>query len=142
MTEYLGMLSATLLKSGPFNNWPVDRTVVEDLDEPRIHYLFEGNGLEVSCDVDERISTLFLFSEDHGGFDESLFEIPFSLTRDQVRDHFGSPSKSGEGRKHPILGEYGAWDRFRRPGMTIHVEYHPSADRISKITLMRADAVP
>ena len=94
------------------------------------------------CDSDDNVSVIFLHSEEYNGFDESLFDIPFSLKREQVLRQFGTPSNSGEGISDPILGECGTWDRFTRPDLTIHVEYRTDADKINKITLIRSDVVP
>lgn len=74
--------------------------------------------------------------------DRELFGIPFSSSRNDVLSIFGMPSKSGEARRDPFLGEYGPWDRFDEARHSIHFEYQPHADRIRRVTLMRADAVP
>lgn len=142
MLKYIGSHVSRILESEPFNNWPVERTVEEDLDEARIDYIFDGHGMSVICDDDENVTTVFLFADEYGGFCEPLFEVPLSFGRKEVLAHFGTPAKSGEARSDPILGEYGSWDRFSRPGLAIHVEYRPDADAISKITLMRSDVVP
>ena len=141
LPDYLGSPVSLMLASPPFMGWRVERSIEEEL--ARIHYVFAGNGLAVSCDNNETVKTIFLCSDEYGGFDESLFEIPFSLTRDQVLSHFdAAPSRSGEKDTDPVLGEYGAWDRFSRPGVEIHVEYRPDADEICQITLMCDDVAP
>lgn len=87
--------------------------------------------------------TPIVFAEQHavgrGEADIDLIALPFSFTRLQVIERFGPPSESGGRINDPILGEYGAWDRFARPGYAIHVEHRVDADRVKKITLMRAD---
>lgn len=119
------------------------RSVVRDLDEPLIEYVFEVNGLEVRCDGEELVTTMFLHSEEYGGFDASLFDIPFAATRAVVLRHFGAPNKSGPPMSDPILGEYGPWDRFARPdGVVVHVQYCARADKVDKFTLMCADEAP
>jgi hypothetical protein len=94
------------------------------------------------CDHDDRVSVIFLYSDEFGGFDEGLLDAPFSSNREKVIELFGAPSKSGGKIGGPILGEYGAWDRFASLGYTIHFEYSADAERVKKITLIRADAVP
>ncbi len=140
--ENIGCHISRMLDKTPFKNWPVVRSVENDLDEPRIDYIFDGHGMSMICDQDEKINTVFLYADEYGGFQEPLFEIPLSLGRQEVLAYFGTPSKSGERTSDPILGEYGAWDRFSRPKLTIHVEYRPDSDTISKITIMRSDVVP
>jgi hypothetical protein len=131
-----------MLGNTPYNSWPFEKSFEDDLQEPIIHYVFPQHGLELRCDRDDRISTIFLYSDKFSGFDERLLDVPFSSTRQQVKEHFGPPSKSGGQINDPILGVYGAWDRFTRAGYTIHVEYQADADRVKMITLIRADMVP
>jgi hypothetical protein len=54
---------------------------------------------------------------------------------------FGTPSKSGEARTDPYLGEFGPWDRFDKADYSIHILYHAHVDRIKRVSLARADAV-
>src|SRR6266404_2189171 len=142
LANYLGRPASVMLAASPFKLWPVEKSFEDELEQPIIHYVFPQHGLELRCDRDDNLSTIFLYSDEFNGFDESILEAPFSLTRQQVMERLGSPSKSGGKMSDPILGEYGAWDRFVRPGHTIHVEYRADADRIKKITLIRADVVP
>lgn len=142
MTEYIGNHISQLLEKDPFRCWPVEKSIEEDLDEPITCYVFNAHGLEVECDRDDKICVIFLYPEELGGFDESLFEIPFSSTRSQVRKRLSIPSKTGNKLTDPVLGKLGAWDRFTLPNFTIHIQYEYDADRISLITLMRNDVVP
>jgi len=144
ITDYLGHQASDMLSEEPFVNWAVDRSLEEDLDPPFVHYVFPKRGLELRCGMDERVSVIFLRSDEDDAFDDKLLVPAFSFlwNRDQVLDHFGTPSKSGAKRSHPILGDYGAWDRFTRSNYVVHIEYRLDADVISKITLMRADIVP
>lgn len=142
MAQYLGHDIRKLLAVEPFSNWPAERSVEDQLDEPRIHYVFPNRGLALSCDPSGGVRTIFLFSDEYGGFDDSGFDLRFFYGRSEVLACLGTPTKSGEKSSDPIFGENGAWDRFSRPGFAIHVEYRPDADRISKITMMRSDIVP
>lgn len=143
LAAYLGMHVSKMLEREPFKGWTVERSTEEDLDELIIHYVFTGHGLELRCDSAETVSVIFMHSREYGGFrEDSLLELPFSSTREQGLEHFGTPSKSGQGRSDSVLGKYGAWDRFARAGFAIHVEYRAEADCVDKITLMRGDVVP
>ncbi len=142
MTEFLGSHVSTLLENKPFEDWPVERFVEDDLDEREVHYVFHNHGLELCCDVSDNIKSIFLHSERFGGFDESVSGVPFSLRRRDVLELFGTPSKSGGKISDPILGEFGAWDRFSCASSAIHVEYKTKTEGIQMITLMRGDAVP
>jgi len=139
LTNYLGKPASALLASPPFKFWPFERSVEGDLPERPVDYVFPQHGLELTCDNDEKIHSIFLKSD---SFDQALLDIPFSSSRSDVLSLLGVPSKSGGAHTHPILGEYGAWDLFARPGHAIHVGYRADADRIRMVTLMRADVVP
>lgn len=141
IAQYLGNPASTMLESSPFKLWPVEKSFEDDLPEPIIHYVFPQHGLELRCDRHDIVSTIFLYSDEFNGFDESLLDAPFSSNRNKVIEILGVPSKSGGKISDPILGDYGAWDRFARVGHAIHVEYGADADRIKKITLIRADVV-
>ena len=142
LEKYLGHSASIMLDAVPFKHWVVQKSFDDDLDVPLTHYVFPENGLELRCDRDDRISAIFLFSDEFGGFDENLLEIPFSWSRRQVLEYCGDPSKSGSATKHPILGEYGAWDRFVMPKYAVRFEYRTDADTIKNITLMQADVIP
>lgn len=131
-----------MLEAEPFSEWPVERSLEDGLPRRVVQYVFPKNGLELRCDEKEKISSIFLYSEEYGGFDESLLDFPFSFRRSQVVDRLGLPSKSGSRLSDPILGEYGAWDRFSRADHVVHAEYRLDADSIKQITLMRADIAP
>lgn len=142
LAAYLGMHVSKMLEREPFKGWAVERSTEEDLDEPIIHYVFTGHGLELRCDSAETVSAIFLHSREHGGFREtSLLELPFSSIREQVLEHFGTPSQSGQAHSHPVLGDYGGWDRFARAGFTLHFAYRAEADCVDMITLMPGDTV-
>ena len=138
LADYLGAHSSELLASEPFSAWAFRRTVESELPEIEVWYEFDGRGVEVICDEDERIQTIFL----HAGGEESLSDVPFRLSRRQVRELFGPPSASGGPVRHAVLGESGAWDRFSSATRTIHIQYRVDADKIELVTLIRPDAIP
>ncbi len=138
LTNYLGAPVSTLLASEPFSKWLVRRSIESDLPRKEVWYEFDGRGVEVICDEDETIRTIFL----HTGVDQSLSDIPLTLTRQEVLERFGCPSASGPPMRHPVLGESGAWDRFSSAASTIHIQYRVGVDAIDMITLLRPDAVP
>ena len=140
--EFLGKHVSILLEGTPFKDWPVEKVIEDDLEEKLTSYIFKNHGFEVSCDPNDKISVIFLYPDKYGGFDERLCDIPFSWNRKQVLETLGSPSKSGGKTSHPILGDYGPWDRFTRGGYTIHIGYQTRSDEIKQITLMRSDVVP
>jgi hypothetical protein len=142
LDQYLGSQVSIILSKEPFKHWVFDRSVDEELDVPLVHYVFPVNGLELRCDLDGRISVIFLYADEFGGFQESLQDISLSWTRQQVLDYFGPPSKSGSPRSHSILGEYGPWDRFSMPEYGVRFEYRIDGPQIKNITFMRKDVIP
>lgn len=143
MTEFLGKHISKMLDLDPFKSWSVKRSIEHDLEERRIHYVFENHGLEVQCDGKDHVQTIFMYSEKHGGFDESLLDFSLASSREQVLAHLGTPSRSGERINDPILGECGAWDRFdyTEPNLSAHFEYRLDGQGISKFTLIWGEVV-
>jgi hypothetical protein len=135
---YLGAQVSDLLATPPFSEWEVSRSIEEDLPRKEVWYEFEGHGVEVVCDETERIRTIFL----HRGDGEALSEIAFSLSRREVMDRLGVPSKSGAATRIQALGDKGAWDRFAVPAGSVHVQYRLDHDEIEMITLMRLGTEP
>ncbi|REJ86594.1 MAG: hypothetical protein DWQ35_23095 [Planctomycetota bacterium] len=141
LAEYLGQKASSLLEAEPFRHWMVERTEDDDSDPPEVRYVFKNCGFQFICDRDdESVNTLFFEKETHAG--TVLTEVPFSLRRDEVLSRFGSPSKSGEGFSDPVLGDFGAWDRFQGSDYTVHFQYRVESDGIERITLMRNDVAP
>jgi len=142
IASYLGKDASVLLAEPPFNSWTYEKSFEDDLEKPRIDYVFAQGGMDFVCDRESKVRTIFLYSDDLRCFNENVQDLPLTSSRQTVIDYLGVPSKSGGKINDPILGEYGAWDRFVRPGYAIHVEYRLDVDIINKITLMRADVVP
>jgi hypothetical protein len=131
-------MAEILLTSSRFNLWNFELSVDEDLPERSINYACDDHGFSMTCDSDERIQ-VFLTSD---SFHPDFFDIPFSSSRSKMLSIFGEPSRSGKAHHDPILGEYGAWDRYDWVRYSMHIEYQPHADTIRRITLMRVDVVP
>lgn len=139
---YLGTQAFDFLNTKPFSDWQFEKSIEEDLEKPIFHYVFEGNGLELRSDAEDKISVVFLYADEFGGFDDSLMELKFGWSREGVLQRFGEPSKMGKASSHPILGDFGAWDRFSMGKYSIRFEYKKDATSISKITYIREDVVP
>ncbi|NVB79479.1 MAG: hypothetical protein HOV81_13875 [Kofleriaceae bacterium] len=129
---------SSLLADRPFAGWQVTRTVDEETSEDEAHYLFEGHGVELICDQQERVLTIFL----RRGDGEALSELAFSLSRREVLELYGPPSCSEAARRYEGLGDIGPWDRWDHAAASVHVQYRLDRDEIEMITLMRPDAAP
>lgn len=140
--RYLGRPVSDLLSTHPFAEWKFGKSLDSDGEAPVLEYVFDGHGLELQCDLVDRVTVIFLHSEEYAGFDSCLSGIPFSLTREEVRQQFGEPSRSGGPITDDVLGDCGAWDRFENPEFRVHFEYRVCSPGINKITLMANDVVP
>lgn len=138
---FLGSHIKKLLDSSPFDKWDVQRTTEDDLEEQRIFYVFPERGLQIRCCVQEKIRVIFLDAS-HKELEGIFVNLPFLLERSKVQEKLGRPSKTGEKRTHPILGDFGAWDRFSSKDHSTHVEYWPDSDKIKMITLMENAFTP
>lgn len=139
LAAFLGRHIRELLAADPFAGWPMRRSLEEEgLPRKEVWYEFDGRGVEVICDEDERIRSIFL----HRGGGEVVSDLSFALSRQRVLDHFGPAGCSGPVTRIPVLGDRGAWDRFIREDAVVHVQYRLDRDAIDQITLMRPDAVP
>lgn len=142
LANLLGRPASDVLSENPFRKWEYVKSRERDLAEPVFDLVFANDGIDFICDGDERVHTLFLYNEGGRHFKEGLVDLPFASTRQDVIRRLGNPVKSGAALNYKDIGPQGAWDRFVRPGYTVHVQYLPGVDRIGKITLMRADVVP
>lgn len=142
LASYLGREASLVLADYPFKDWVFARTLESDLDEPLIDYVFARDGMDFVCDAGDRLRAFFLYSDKSRCFRERVEDLPLTSSRQEVVARLGVPTKSGGRISDPILGEYGPWDRFSRPGYAVHVEYRLDADIINKVTVMRADIVP
>lgn len=131
-----------MLADPPFRNWTVEKSVETDLEKPLVDYVFAENGVDFVCDEGNKVNSIFLHADESRCFKEGVGDLPFAASRQEVLARLGTPSRSGGRTSDPVLGEYGAWDRFARRGYAIHVEYRLDTSGIRKITLMRADVVP
>lgn len=143
IAKYLGDKASHLLADPPFKNWHVTKSYEKGLDKSLVDYVFAGNGIDFVCDAeDERIRTIFIYSDELRYFKEEIKDFSLLFCRQEVVARLGEPYKSGKGFRHQILGDFGAWDLFSHSGYFIHAEYRVNEDSIKKLTLMRSDAVP
>lgn len=137
----LGRHVRNIIDVNPYDNWPVKKTYEANLDEKVVHYVFYENGMELRCWDDETVNTIFLHSTEYGGFNDSLFDIPFRCTRPQVLELYGIPQKSGEQTTDTILGDTGAWDLFHLPMYNLHCQYELNTGTIKLVTLTSSPSI-
>ena len=141
LSRFLGKEVSLLLNSPQYKSWPIKRVVDDDSVPQTVGYILSNGVLQVVCDRDsETIRSLFCSSEAHAG--ATLSEIPFCTVRSTVLLKYGTPAKSGDKHSHPILGDFGPWDRFELGDYVLHVEYCFEAPGVKRITMMRNDVAP
>ena len=139
VSKYLGCKSSSILSDEFFKNWKFRKIERLDGDLRRNDYVFSRKGVSFVSEGDDVVTTIFFSHKASPPFDDGFDDLPFSCGRLEVRSRFGEPSTSREGFCDPILGEYGAWDRFNFPSYILHVQYFSKSDSIELITLMRPD---
>ncbi len=142
LSECLGKPIEQLFSQVPFRNWPAERSLEQTEDEASIYYEFPDQGVDIRCDEDELVRTVFLHVDRLPPLELIGLEIDASLTRQQVLERFGPPSKSGNRVDLPPLGKCGAWDRFSRSTWSLHFQYHYEVETIRLVTLMCQTVVP
>lgn len=142
IANFLGSNVSVLLKEEPFKSWPVERSVEGEEAQQERYYLFHDNGVELICDSDGIINTIFLRAGYSFTHVDPRVNVLFMLTRTNIREEFGEPGKSGEKSSGSILDESGPWDQFRLSEFSLHFQYQLNADKAEMITLMRHDVVP
>lgn len=139
---YLGKNACEILLSNSYRDWSCEKSIESDPDLNYIYYIFPKNGLELRCDINDRIDVIFLYRDKYGGFDERFLKLPFTWDRHQVRSYLGSPSQSGEMSQHPILGVFGARDTFRLDRFSTRIGYCSDREQIENICIMQLDWRP
>lgn len=138
LRNYLGKSASALLEISPYSSWEFERTVDYSLQDCPIDYVCEAEGFSINCDGEDRIRSIFINS---AYLVHKEFDLPLQCERRDVLASFGKPTKTGEPRRHQVLGEYGAWDRYDGESHSVHIEYLPHADVIKMVTLLRSDTV-
>lgn len=111
--------------------------------ENHYYYSFTKDGIELICDSQDRIKTVFIFSgSDHYG--SYIGELPMNLrlsdSRIEVNRKLGKPSASGVDTEG-ILGNIPMWDKFYLPTYSLHVEYGTNGT-LRQITLSTLEGDP
>jgi hypothetical protein len=102
-------------------------------------YLARDAGIEVTADAHGVIRTVFLHFDHDDDFAPYYGEIPggggADPRRSALRAALGAPGESGDPYHDRDLGDYGPWDRWRRPGFLLHAQYGLDGETVRRITL-------
>ncbi|MEM6962563.1 MAG: hypothetical protein AAF550_12610, partial [Myxococcota bacterium] len=130
VSRFLGRKASDLLSEEPFNGWEFLRSVEDELDPPIVEYVFCNRGVELQCSENEEVQVIFLFADQLDDVDGALLgrsALCFGQKRQRLTEAFGAPEASGDAWSDPVLGDYGAWDRFSLDTCVVHVEYSRAA---------------
>jgi hypothetical protein len=99
-------------------------------------------GYELLC-REGRVNSAFIFVVPSQGYTPFSGPLPGGLsasdTRPAVRRRFGTPERSGDPFTHRVLGQQGAWDRFKVGPLYVHFRYIDPDERIGQVTIMLAE---
>jgi hypothetical protein len=133
LRDWLGLhLTAVLAVTGKLADWECE------VHDDRTFCSSRSSGLAVVVDAGGQIIAIHLHSDGHEGFHEYSGGLPegvtFGLSRGETRRILGQPQTFAEGGLVPILGVYGAWDRYAYDGVFLHLQFS-SADKLELLTL-------
>lgn len=140
LARCLGRPVWAVVAEEPFSDWDFEKS--SDPDLPRSDYVFPDSGFDIVADEADLVTTLFLYFDDERNFAEGLAEFSGSTTRSEVLRRLGAPLRSRKPLKDPILGDFGAADRFDLEGHSVQVEFRPDRDQVKLVVLMRSDVLP
>jgi hypothetical protein len=141
-SAYIGAPLAKLLQDPHLAGWQHQSEVEDDLPDSIVCVSFPGKGLEVQCNLDQTIRSIFLSLDGPDAIDAALSPLDPALSRRQVRKRLGPTERSGEGHQHAILGTFGPFDRFLLTNALMHVEFHADADKMTLITFVCPSIAP
>jgi hypothetical protein len=136
IAEFLGSKVSDFLAQRPFSEWRVEQEDFVEIETSG--YIFNEHHLELSCNSDGRIQSIFA----ERGFDENFLDIPFTFERPQVLERFGQPTRSGAPKVDDAKRESVPWDLFLLPTHAVHIEYESDGGTVRRITFMELDQVP
>lgn len=112
---------------------------LEDGEEQEFSVSAQDGSWEISLGKDLLIETVFLYKVDN-------FEIYTGINtytiQTKIEDIFGEPSASGQQSESALLGVKGAWRRYDKSGVSVHVEREVDSEAIKMITLMLPEVAP
>ena len=91
---------------------------------------------EFSLSSSNRIEAIFLYMKRGYGNYEG---ITSDMSREDILKLFGAPDSTGKHRLHPILGQFGGWEKYKREDHYLHIEHIEEYNGVNKVTLMVLD---
>jgi hypothetical protein len=96
-------------------------------------------GLSFVLSNDDQVMAVHLYSEGRHGYSQYIGSMPFGLSftmgRDAVRLLLGMPQRTMDATEAPLLGKMMARDIYTRGQYSVCVEYAPTMNELSLITI-------
>jgi hypothetical protein len=111
----------------------------------KVYYrIYDVDGIELICDGEDRITTVFLYSGSSEGKIRFRGRLPknlqFSDTRAMIAQRLGMPDCAGGGGEG-VSGKVNIWERYQTDACVLHITYG-SDGCIKMVTLMSASTAP
>jgi hypothetical protein len=91
---------------------------------------------EFSLSSSNRIETIFLYTNRGYGNYEGITP---DMSREDIIELCGTPDSTGKPLFHPILGQLGGWEKYKREDYYLHIEHVEEYNGVNKVTLMVLD---
>jgi hypothetical protein len=118
------------------------KVVLEDLEEgekPEYYVSAKDETWEILLGKNNRVETIFLYLERNC---EGILGITKFMNSADIIKLIGQPTESEEKQFVPILGEYGAWERYDFDRYCIHIEHNIEDTEVKQITIMLPEVAP
>lgn len=107
--------------------------------EETFYLTSKQNGIGIIINNELSVTSIRFYSENYEGchaFKENLlYGIEFSLSKNNIREMFGIPNRSGGGHRNLYLGQMPSWDRYLFDFFSLHIQYSIGYNSIDMITL-------
>ncbi|MEV4642239.1 hypothetical protein AB0J80_33300 [Actinoplanes sp. NPDC049548] len=102
-------------------------------------YLARESGVELAADAHGTVTTIFLHFHGDDGFRSFQGDIPGGAgsvpRRAALWAALGRPDESGDPYRDRFLGDYGPWDRWTLPAISLHAQYAADGEALTRVTL-------
>ncbi len=147
MNGYLENLSAFIGKSvetpearDMISFYGMSASVVPADSEVSFRFLSsKDRGIQIRCDENGIIRTIFIYSVRREGFtpyrEEILPGVPAAAERKAILDAFGTPAESGRDSHSFFSADPSWWDRYDRENASYHIQYSDEQGSVEFITI-------
>jgi hypothetical protein len=133
INKNLSEIQGTVLFSRYFDTTTVEERI-GDFD------LFNRQlGIDLVLRTDLSVRAIHLYSGLQEGVNQFMDELPFnlgfSLSREETRQHLGVPTVTGGGDYSILYGTTPPWDKYRYESFFLHIQFLPDTQRLDLVTI-------